>query len=268
MITSRSNQLVKLIRRLNQKKYRQREGLGFVEGLRSTLTVVEQRPELIQHIILSPDLLKRDGPQQKIASLLPHVEPNLISSELFESLSSRENPIGLGTVVKTPLVPLDQFQYDVFGCQPILLLDRLSDPGNLGTILRTADGVGAAGVILCGSGADVLHPTAVKASMGTLFSVQVAHADKPSVMRWIQAQSIKRIATSAKGGSHYQLDPFEKPFLLMMGNEGEGLDADLQALADQQLMIPMRGQASSLNVSVATGVLLYHLTRGGEGLGE
>ncbi|MCB8942247.1 MAG: RNA methyltransferase [Ardenticatenaceae bacterium] len=255
IITSFSNPLVKRVKRLRQKKYRLQEGVFFVEGLRGVLTAVETHAP-IETLITCPELLASPVAQAMLAQTsLPQVA---LSRPVFESISERENPVGLAAIIKTGWTQLNELVVrpdSIF----VALFDA-SDPGNLGTIVRTMDAVGAAGLVLVGQGVDPFHGTAVKASMGTLFTVPIGHTpDADSLFQWAQQQQIQTIATSARGTADFQHAPYHLPALLLLGSEREGLPAAILAQADLQVAIPMHGTASSLNVAVSAGILLYTL---------
>jgi TrmH family RNA methyltransferase len=166
--------------------------------------------------------------------------------------------MGLAAIIKTGWATLDELVV-----QPnsifVALFDA-SDPGNLGTIMRTMDAVGAAGLILVGQGVDPFHGTAVKASMGALFTVPISHLPTADVLfQWAARHQIQTIATSARGTADYQHAPYQLPALLLLGSEREGLPPPILAQAALQIAIPMQGSTSSLNVAVAAGILLYAL---------
>jgi TrmH family RNA methyltransferase len=254
-ITSFSNPLVKRLKRLRQKKYRLQEEAFFVEGLRVVLTAVETHAP-VETLITCPDLLISPAAQAMLAVTdLPIVE---LARPVFESISERDTPTGLAAIIKTNWTPLDQLSFDPHAI--FVALFGTSDPGNLGTIVRTLDAVGAAGLILVGSGVDPFHGTAVKASMGTLFTVPISHApDEEALWQWVQTRQLHTIATSAKATADFRQTAYQFPVLLLLGSEREGLPPATQNRADYQIAIPMAGSASSLNVAVAAGILLYQL---------
>lgn len=255
-ITSRTNPLIKRIKRLANKKDRQAEGVFFVEGLRSVATAIEQGAD-IERLLYAPELLTSDFGHQLVTKSGHEVVP--LSADLFAHLSERDHPTGLAALVR---FPQQNFANWHASSQAIYVaLDEISDPGNLGTILRTADAVGARGVIVCGrEGTDPFHPQAVKASMGAVFSVPLAMVEHSAdVVAWARDQAVQLVATSAKAKHDYREATYSPPLLLLMGSEREGLSAELQAQCDVTISLPMRGVSSSLNLAVATGVLLYAL---------
>ena len=259
MLTSFSNPLIKRIKRLQRKKHRQQEGVFYAEGLRVVLAAVDAGAP-IETIVYSSELLTSRRAWQMLteqqAAGTACVE---VAANLFQSISSRDNPVGLGAVIAEQWTPLEEFAArpdDIF-----VALVNVSDPGNLGTVLRTADAAGAAGVILAGQSVDPYHPTAVKASMGSLFHVPMALAsDVEMLLSWASSRGISSLATTAGAKRSYKEAEYRFPLLLLLGSEGEGLPAAAIAAADQAVAIPMHGSASSLNLAVAAGILLYELS--------
>jgi TrmH family RNA methyltransferase len=258
MITSSSNPLIKRIKRLRQKKYRQQEGVFFAEGLRVVLAAVEHGAA-IETIVYSRELLT-----SKIAlDMLAEQEAagtrcEELSPRLFQTISDRDNPVGLGAIIAVRWMDLEHIEVTPNAVY-VALVD-VSEPGNLGAIVRTMDASGAAGLLLAGQTVDPYHPTSVKASMGTIFSVPISQVEDPqTLLGWATANSLHKIATSARAKDTYKNAKYRFPALLMLGNEGEGLSTDLLAAADVAVSIPMIGSASSLNLAVAAGILLYEL---------
>jgi TrmH family RNA methyltransferase len=134
-----------------------------------------------------------------------------------------------------------------------------ADPGNLGTILRTADAVGVAGVIVLGDATDPYDPAALRASMGAIFAVQLARASFDEFAAWKRACGVFLVGTSDQAPVDYQEVAYPQPLVLLMGSERQGLGPEQQALCDLMVRLPMRGRSDSLNLAVATGVMLYEL---------
>jgi len=260
VITSFRNPLVKRIKKLRRKKVRQQEGAFFIEGIRVVLSALEQGVP-VETLVYSPDLLTSDVAWEAIATQrAAGSELAELSGEVFASISERDNPVGLGAIVRTRLCTLAELA--VTADAIFVAAEDLADPGNLGTLVRTLDGVGAAGLILVGQTTDPFHPTAVKASMGALFTVPVCEVgDLDEVWAWAQAARLFTIATSARASHNFWEAGYRFPALLLLGSEGEGLGADVLQQAHQAVSIPMYGRASSLNLSVAAGLLLYELRR-------
>ena len=140
-----------------------------------------------------------------------------------------------------------------------IALDAAQDPGNLGTILRTGDAVGAAGVILLGHAADPYDPAALRASMGAVFSQRLVRANFEDLVRWKERNGAALIGTSDAAPTDYQAVRYPRPAILLMGSEREGLSQEQQAACDHLARIPMVGHSDSLNLAVATAVMLYEI---------
>ncbi len=248
------------IRRLASRRYREQEGVCYVEGIRPVLDAVESGTRL-EALVVCPELLRSEVAWQvareQQAAGVPIVE---LSRASFERLSDRENPIGLAAVVYWRPLSLESLPA---GPEALLVMaEEMRDPGNLGTLLRTMDAVKGSGVIVVGASTDPTHPKCLKASMGTLFRVPVARAESvEAFLDWAKAHHIWTVATTARRGSSFWSLSYRRPLALLLGNEGEGLRAETLQRADAIARIPMWGTASSLNVSVAAGVLLYELRR-------
>jgi RNA methyltransferase, TrmH family len=260
VITSHQNPLAKRIRRLEHKKYRQEEGAYFVEGIRVVLSALEVSAP-VELLVYAPELLTSDVGWEAIRGYeAAGGEAAAVSGEVFRSFSQRDNPAGLGAIVGARLRMLAELPVTPEAI--FVAAHDTGDPGNLGTIVRTMDGMGAAGLILAGQTTDPFHPTAVKASMGTLFRVPVVQVPRlEPVWAWAEEHAIFTVATSARGTHSFWAAPYRFPALLLLGSEGEGLPADVIQRADLAVAIPMHGTASSLNLAVAAGLLLYELRR-------
>lgn len=257
LITSFANQNVKLIRKLEQKKYRQETGLFFIEGLRTVGEAV-QTGTSIEALVIAPDLLISDFGQ----SLLKHpavekIEKIEVSSEIYQKIAHKDGPQGIGAIVKQDWQAIDQIIIDPGDLW--VALDAVSDPGNLGTIMRTAEAVGCRGLILLGHSTDPYDPTAVKASMGAIFSLELVQSDWDSFNRWKNNNQLTMIGTSDSAETDYQDVAYQRPLVLLMGSERHGLPEEMQSACDHMVFIPMEGRTDSLNLAVATGIVLYEI---------
>lgn len=228
-----------------------------MDGLRGVLTAAEYAPNLLKKVIVSPDLLSGGEAEGRLGELVDPSQIVDVSAAVYRNLSDRENPAGMGAIVTSPLLELGQLQ--IQSNNPVVILDRISDPGNLGTIIRTADAAGMAGVIMVGAGVDVLHPSALRASLGTAFTVPLAHTTAADFDIWRKKRELYLIGTSANAEFDYQQIKSAGKIGLLLGNEREGLSAELTAMTDQMVTIPMQGQASSLNLAVAAGIMMFAL---------
>ena len=260
LISSTSNPLVKRIRALGERKHRRREGAFFVEGLQPVWQAVEAGAT-IETFVVAPEILLSEPAQRMIAEQEAQgIRVARVARTIFASLSEREGPTGLGAIVRAQTIKLEALP--VRPDAPLVVLHEIGNPGNLGTIIRTADAAGAGGIILLGETTDPFAPAAVKASMGSLFAVPIAHLANPEqFFAWATAHNVAIVTTSARATTPHWSAAYPRPLALLLGSEGTGLPAELLARGDLQVTIPMTGTARSLNLAVATGVLLYEIRR-------
>jgi RNA methyltransferase, TrmH family len=260
LISSRNNPAIKSIRALRERKERDRTGLCFLEGIRIVGEAAQLDTE-IQSLIVAPDLLKSDFANELVQTQRTrNVSIIEVTSDVFESLSEKQGPQGIAAVVKQrwqSLSTFDSASEPLRHSSLVIALDSPQDPGNIGTILRTSDAVGAMGVILLGQAADPYDPSALRASMGAAFSQQLAKASYAEFIAWQKASGFKVVGTSDKAEMDYRECAYTSPILLLMGSERSGLAPELQTVCDAMVRIPMLGRSDSLNLAVATGVMLY-----------
>lgn len=259
-ISSAANPLVKRIRLLANRKHRREQGAFVVEGIQPVWRAITAGWH-IEALVVGQEL----RPDSPAAAMVDEQEARGIrvarlSHELFTRLSSREGPTGLAAIVRSRqpvLADLNPGPDSVF-----VALHRIGNPGNLGTIIRTADAAGGGGVILIGDTTDPYAPAAVKASMGSLFALNVVRvpAQEP-FLTWAGENGVEIVAASGQADVAHWDASYRPPLAVLLGSEGEGLPADLQARADQRIKIPMTGTAESLNVAAAAAVLLYEVRR-------
>lgn len=256
-ITGYSNPLVKRVRSLRDKKHRRREGLFLAEGLR---ILTEAREEGIL-----PDMLflAGEGAQHPLARALINVMETdggdviMTTPDILSKISGKENPQALVGVYRDRLTPLDQVERshaDIW-----IVAQSLRDPGNLGTILRTGDAVGAGGIILVDDCVDPFSVESVRASMGALFTQSITQCRWEEFVGWLRSGPGQLIGTSLNATADYQAPRYARPAFLLVGNEAQGLPADYESACDLLVKMPMLGKADSLNVAVATAVMAYEL---------
>jgi TrmH family RNA methyltransferase len=260
LITSTTNPLIKRLRALEQRKNREKQGEFFVEGIRPVWQAAESKAEL-RVLIVAPEILKSEAAQEMVErQARDGVQVAQVSRRIFETIASRENPSGLGAIVSVTSRGLDDLV--VTPDSLFVALEGVANPGNLGAIIRTMDAVAASGLILVGKTTDPFHPAAVKASMGTIFTIPVAHAQNVDQLHaWSQSHQVRTITTSPSAEAIYWSVVYPFPAVMFFGSEGEGLSAQVLQEGDLSVRIPMLGRADSLNLAVAAGVLLYQARR-------
>jgi RNA methyltransferase, TrmH family len=253
LITSLSNPLIKQARALHQKKARLASGLFLVEGIHHVGEAVDAGWE-IESILYAPGLLTSNFARELIARL--GAKPQPVSAQVIESLADKDNPQGILAIVHQRRSQLE----DLHVMRSGVALVAPQDPGNVGTILRTMEAVGADLLFLLDGGVELYHPTIVRSSMGTLFWKPIVQASFGAFVNWARSSrpdGIQLIGTSAHGDVGYQTLIPQTPWVLMLGNEQKGLSTEHTNVCDVTVSLPMKGRVSSLNLAVAAGVLLY-----------
>jgi len=261
IISSPANERIRQIRGLAQRKERERTGLFFVEGTRSVREALELRAPL-EYLVVAPELL--DQAAADVLAAVPRQIPQLeVSGQVFRgiaaSFSLKYGPRGIGAVVQQRWKPLAPILPTGHGCW--LALHGLEDPGNLGTIMRTCDAVGMAGIILIDHGTDPYDPAAVRASLGAIFAQRLSRATFGEFAAWIDRTGLPLVGTSGAAEHDFRCVRYPPSLVVLMGSERRGLSSEQQQLCDAVVRIPMVGRRDSLNVAVATGVMLYEVER-------
>jgi TrmH family RNA methyltransferase len=256
-ITAFSNPLIKRIRSLREKRHRREEGLFLAEGLR-ILTEAREAGRIPQYLFFARD----SAAHPLVLALIAEVEA--ASGEAIETvpdilskLSGKDNPqavVGVFAEFTRTLDSLDRTSASIW-----LVAERLRDPGNLGTILRTGDAVGAGGLILIGECADPFSVEAVRASMGALFTVPVVQCDWAEFVAWLRGGPGQLVGLSLDTDTGYRAARYTAPTFLLTGNEAQGMPDGYAAECDVLVKIPMLGKADSLNAAVATAVMAYEV---------
>ncbi|OQY91190.1 MAG: hypothetical protein B6D38_00925 [Anaerolineae bacterium UTCFX1] len=253
ILTSLSNPLIKQARALRQRKARVESGLFLVEGIHHVGEAVEAGWE-IQSLLYAPEILTSVFGLELASRLGARSQP--ISIEAMKSLAGKENPQGIIAIVR-------QRQMKIADLPPVTVAVALvapQDPGNVGTILRTMDAVGAEALFLLDGGVELYHPTAVRSSMGALFWMPVISTVFDNFLTWARTGAFQLIGTSAHvRADHRALAPCAR-WALVLGSEQKGLSPEQLRACDDVVSLPMRGRVSSLNLAVATGALLYALS--------
>jgi TrmH family RNA methyltransferase len=249
---------VKLLRSLRDKKARRAEGLFLAEGLR-ILTEARDSGRLPEIIAFSPEGARHPLAAEIIAATEAAGGDAIeTSADILSKMSGKENPQMLLGAYRQPEVSLERI--DRAAAPLWIVVQALRDPGNIGTILRTGDAVGAGGLILVDDCADPFSVEAVRASMGALFTQQVVAARWPEFVAWLRAGEGQLVGTSLKATHDYLDAEFAKPSFLLIGNEQQGLPADYEAECDLLVKIPMAGRADSLNAAIAAAVMAFAVT--------
>ena len=255
LITGYSNQAVKELRSLREKKHRKAAGKFLAEGLR-LLTDARATGRLPEVLVMATG---RDA-----HPLLDALEADVLASggevlemsaDLLSKVTGKDNPqavAGVYAEFDTSLAALDRSTAKIW-----LVAQALRDPGNLGTMLRTGDAVGAGGLILIDDCADPFSVEAVRASMGAVFTQAIAQATWDEFLPWLRGGAGQLVAASLRDAVDYRSAAYAAPCFLLVGNESRGLPEDYELACDLRVTMPMRGRADSLNAAVAAAVLAY-----------
>lgn len=266
-ITSLANPIVKDIKALALKKFRDEQHAFMAEGLKLVIDALEGG-WTIRTLIYSK-AGRGNASVEKIASRTVALGGLVleVSEKVLGAITRRDNPQMVVGVFEQRLAKLADIRLqagDVW-----VALDRVRDPGNLGTIIRTVDAVGARGVILVGETTDPFSLETVRATMGSVFSVPVARATPEAFLAWKAKAGAMVVGTHLKGSVDYRTPVYKgRPVVLLMGNEQQGLPDELAKACDELVRIPQAGRADSLNLSVATGVMLYEVRRAALDIGD
>jgi len=256
-VTAFSNSTVKLLRSLRDKKARRAEGLFLAEGLR-ILTEARDSGQLPEIIAFSPEGAKHPLAAEIIAATEAAGGDAIeTSADILSKMSGKDNPQMLLGAYRQPEVSLERI--DRSKADLWIVAQALRDPGNIGTILRTGDAVGAGGLILVDDSADPYSVEAVRASMGAIFTQAVAAARWPEFLAWLRGGEDQLVGTSLKATEDYLEAEYTKPCFLLIGNEQQGLPAGYEAECDLLVKIPMAGRADSLNAAVAAAVMAFQV---------
>ena len=254
-VTAFSNTTVKRLRSLRDKKHRRSEGLFLAEGLR-IIAEARDSGRLPEIVAFSAEGAKHPLAAEIIAATeRAGGEAIETSADILSKMSGKDNPQMMLGAYRQPDTSLDRIER---GSAPLwICAQALRDPGNIGTILRTGDAVGAGGLILIDDCADPFSVEAVRASMGAVFTQQVAAARWPDFVQWLRSGPGQLVGTSLNTSSDYLEAAYDEPCFLLIGNEQQGLPAPYEKECDLLVKIPMAGRADSLNAAVAAAVMAF-----------
>lgn len=258
LITSSSNKVIKEIKLLHKRKERWNNKKFFIEGIRSVEQCIKSGAQ-IKYMVYSSELLGDDKDHALSFVKQENYEVYEISGKLFKEISDTNNPQGILVVVAfTEYKLCDILKDNNF----IIVLDKVQDPGNLGTIIRTADAFGSNGVIITNGCVDVYNPKAIRSTMGSIFQIPIVHmGETTEVLKSLKEQNINIISSSLNTDKYsYDID-FKSDCAVVIGNEAKGVSSEVLNLSNQLVKIPMVGDAESLNAAIASGVLMYEVLR-------
>ncbi|SDW74160.1 RNA methyltransferase, TrmH family [Lachnospiraceae bacterium KHCPX20] len=268
MITSRDNPRVKHVKKLNRKaKSRRQEKLFVAEGER----IISETPfSLLRELYVCDTYQKQEAVnrahsrmQEKLEAVMEKAKEKgileVVTEDVFAEMSDTEHPQGVLAVIEQPSYQLKDLMTDA---PLIMILEDIQDPGNLGTIFRTAEGAGVSGIIMSRGTVDLFSPKVVRSTMGSIYRMPFLVAeDLPEMIRSIKGEGVRLYAAHLEGKKYHDGFAYTGPSGFMIGNEGNGLSRELTDYADDLLRIPMGGQLESLNAAMAAGILMYEANR-------
>ncbi|MDR1568496.1 MAG: RNA methyltransferase [Streptococcaceae bacterium] len=246
-ITSKTNEKIKQIKKLLQNKHRTDSYL--IEGIH----LVE---EAIQYQATIQTLVFTEKFAEQFEDILPNTEKIITTAEVLQQLTEVKTPQGIVAVISKPKDWAQNFSGNW------LVLDRVQDPGNVGTMIRTADAAGVSGVIISKDSVDIYNPKVLRSMQGSHFHLPIVEAaDLPLLLQQLAKTKILLVSTLSMDSIDYHKLNIRDNWLLVMGNEGSGVTQKIQDLADMRVHISMNGAAESLNFAVATGILIFYLIK-------
>ncbi len=246
-LTSMKNPRIVSWRALKEHKGRVSSGCFLAEGRKMTAEALDSGFPVEAVLLREEEALPMDLPASVPLYLLP--------SHVFDSVCETRTPQGIAAVVRIQPRPASGPR--------LIALDQVQDPGNVGTILRTADAAGFTGALLAPGCADVFSPKTLRATMGSIFRLGLSFPDSlPDALSALRSDGWSILSTQLDGDPFYQRKNVSDQFVLIIGNEGNGVSPEVQAQATHRMRLPMRGGAESLNAAVAAGIMMYDLTRG------
>ena len=254
MITSTSNPQVKRLLQLQKKsKARNEEKVFLVEGLRMFSEVPKER---VEKVYISESLYNR----KKLVQDLRDFDVEILSDSVFSRVSDTKTPQGILCIVRQKTYDLEK----IFKIKNphFIILDNLQDPGNLGTIVRTAEGAGVDAVFLSKESVDIYNPKTIRSTMGSIYRMPVIYVeDLLKLLKTLKNQGILSYAAHLEGKRSYDLENYKTGTAILIGNEGNGLREEVANAADIRVKIPMQGQVESLNAAVAATVFMFEVAR-------
>jgi RNA methyltransferase, TrmH family len=257
LITNARDSRFLALRSLQSPQGRSRSGLYIIEGVRHLARAVEHNSP-IESVFLEPSVLSNPFGQKLARRLRKRGVPGIrLSHQLYRDLTLATEPQGIGAILRQKGTSLDEVRARPNSLW--LAVESIESPGNLGTIIRTAEAAGATGIFILSADCDPYDPATVRATMGSLFSQMLVRCSQHEFTSWAKSNGVAIIASSPAGLMDYKTLRYRFPAVLVIGSEKRGLSDQLLEAADFVVRIAMRGSCDSLNAAVATGVLLFEM---------
>ncbi len=258
-LTSRTNPRVAAVAALRDRRERERQGLTIVDGAREVRRAIESGAEVVEAYVCEPLLAGPDARGALDALANAGIMPTTTSDGVFEKLAFGDRAEGLLAVIRVPDLSLGRLALPADAL--VAVIEGVEKPGNIGAVLRSADGAGADALVAASPRTDLYNPNAVRASAGTIFRVPLAAAPSADVLAWARGAGLRIVTTRVDADRPYTDADLRGPLAIVLGAEADGLTTTWTASDIEAVAIPMRGIADSLNVSVAAAVLLFEARR-------
>ncbi|WP_176461750.1 TrmH family RNA methyltransferase [Anaeromicrobium sediminis] len=258
-ITSSDNKIIKHIRQLSKRKFREKNKEYIIEGIRSIKDAIKYEEE-IKHILYSNKINNVQYGEELLNDILSgKLNAYEVDEKIFKSLSDTENTQGIMAVMAMKNHDINSF---IKGDGLYVILDRIQDPGNLGTIIRTADSAGFNGVILTKGCVDVYNPKVIRSTMGSIFNIPIIQGTyEKDLIEVLHKEKINIVCTSLDTDKYYYDVDFSKNLAIVIGNEGNGVSDYILNKSNLLIKIPILGKAESLNASTASSIIIYESVR-------
>ncbi|EOU1739312.1 RNA methyltransferase [Clostridium perfringens] len=250
-IESKNNNLFKEIKKLKEKKHRIKSNKYLIEGLRFVEEAIKSKVS-IDSIIFTESF------KEKNPDLFLKINENIkliqMNEALLKQLCSTENPQGIVGVINMQNKELKSGEL-------VVLVDKVQDPGNMGTIIRTAHAAGAAGIVMTKGTVDIYNDKTLRSTMGSIFYIPIVEDDSLDFVKSLKKEGYKLVVSSLQGKNNFFEENLQGKVIIAVGNEGNGVSDEVYDIADIKVKIPMPGEAESLNVAVATSIMIYEKIR-------
>ncbi|HAT4088971.1 TrmH family RNA methyltransferase [Clostridium perfringens] len=250
-IESKNNNLFKEIKKLKEKKHRIKSNKYLIEGLRFVEEAIKSKVS-IDSIIFTESF------KEKNPDLFLKINENIkliqMNETLLKQLCSTENPQGIVGVINMQNKELKSGEL-------VVLVDKVQDPGNMGTIIRTAHAAGAAGIVMTKGTVDIYNDKTLRSTMGSIFYIPIVEDDSLDFVKSLKKEGYKLVVSSLQGKNNFFEENLQGKVMIAVGNEGNGVSDEVYDIADIKVKIPMPGEAESLNVAVATSIMIYEKIR-------
>ena len=250
-IESKNNNLFKEVKKLKEKKHRIKSNKYLIEGLRFVEEAIKSKVSIDS--IIFTESFKEKNPELflKINENIKLIQMN---EALLKQLCSTENPQGIVGVINMQNKELKSGEL-------VVLVDKVQDPGNMGTIIRTAHAAGAAGIVMTKGTVDIYNDKTLRSTMGSIFYIPIVEDDSLDFVKSLKKEGYKLVVSSLQGKNNFFEENLQGKVMIAVGNEGNGVSDEVYDIADIKVKIPMPGEAESLNVAVATSIMIYEKIR-------